>query len=130
MPTLDFGLWTLDLACLCIIVAGWLGLLLLIPPQHEYPIIDDWIYARSVQHQVETGAFQMPGQSQASLVGLTLWGTIWVRLFGFSFTTLTYSTLVLMLAALSLADAVASPMQMRPASPLTRGAPPDTSAFG
>jgi hypothetical protein len=37
---------------------------------------------------------------------------------------------LLMLAALSLADAVASPMQMRPASPLTRGAPPDTSAFG
>jgi hypothetical protein len=35
---------------------------------------------------------------------------------------------LLMLAALSLADAVASPMQMRPASPLTRGAPPDTSA--
>jgi hypothetical protein len=36
---------------------------------------------------------------------------------------------LLMLAALSLADAVASPMQVRAASPLTRGAPPDTSAF-
>src|SRR5205814_6100407 len=77
IPALDFGPWTLDFTCLCIIVAGGLGLLLLIPPQHEYPIIDDWIYARSVQHQMATGAFQMPGQSQASLVGLTLWGTIW-----------------------------------------------------
>jgi len=38
---------------------------------------------------------------------------------------------LLMLAALSLADAVASPMQVhvQPVSPLTRGAPPDTSAF-
>jgi hypothetical protein len=36
---------------------------------------------------------------------------------------------LLMLAALSLADAVPSPMQMRPSSPLTRGAPPDRSAF-
>jgi len=38
----------------------------------------------------------------------------------------------LMLAALSLADAVASPMQthVQAVSPLTRGAPPDTSAFG
>jgi len=37
---------------------------------------------------------------------------------------------LLMLAALSLAEAVASPMQVnvQPASPLTRGAPPDTSA--
>jgi 4-amino-4-deoxy-L-arabinose transferase-like glycosyltransferase len=85
--------------CLAAIALGWVALLLLIPPQHEYPIIDDWIYARSVQHQVATGAFAMPAQSQASLVGLTLWGTLWVRLFGFSFTVLTYSTLVLALAA-------------------------------
>jgi hypothetical protein len=37
---------------------------------------------------------------------------------------------LLMLAALSLADAVASPLRVQPVSPLTRGAPPDTSAFG
>lgn len=38
---------------------------------------------------------------------------------------------LLLLAALSLADAVASPMQMhvQAVSPLTRGAPPDTSGF-
>jgi hypothetical protein len=36
---------------------------------------------------------------------------------------------LLMLAALSLADAMASPQQIvQPASPLVRGAPPDTSA--
>jgi Dolichyl-phosphate-mannose-protein mannosyltransferase len=86
--------------CLAAIAVGWVAVLLIIPPQHEYPIIDDWIYARSVQHQVATGAFEMPAQSQASLVGLTLWGTAWVRLFGFSFTVLTYSTLVLALGAL------------------------------
>jgi hypothetical protein len=37
---------------------------------------------------------------------------------------------LLMLAALSIADAVASPVRVEAASPLTRGAPPDTSAFG
>lgn len=37
---------------------------------------------------------------------------------------------LLMLAALSLADAVARPVEMvQPASPLVRGAPPDTSGF-
>ena len=36
---------------------------------------------------------------------------------------------LLMLAALSLADAMAGPVRVQPVSPLTRGAPPDTSAF-
>src|SRR6476469_9489714 len=82
--TLDSGLWTRDSICVIAIALGWVVLQIIIPPQHEYPIIDDWIYARSVQHQVATGAFEMPAQSQASLVGLTLWGTLWVRRFGFS----------------------------------------------
>ncbi len=85
---------------LLLVVAGWTLLLLLIPPQHEYPIIDDWIYAGSVREQMATGAFTMPLMSQANLVGLTLWGTLWARLFGFSFTILTYSTLLMSLAAL------------------------------
>src|SRR5690349_10815901 len=106
------------LVCLAAIAAAWVGLLLIIPPQHEYPIIDDWIYARSVQHQVATGAFEMPGQSQASLVGLTLWGTLWVRLFGFSFTILTYSTLVLALVALYAFYAIAREVGVPPAGAL------------
>src|SRR5436305_6075241 len=101
-------------ACLLAIALGWLVLLLLIPPQHEYPIIDDWLYARSVQHQVATGAFEMPAQSQASLVGLTLWGTLWVRLFGFSLTILSYSTLVLALVALYAFYGIARQVGVRP----------------
>src|SRR5690348_13607686 len=67
---------------LALIVLGFVGVLLLIPPGHEYPIIDDWIYAGSVQNQLATGVFQMPANSQANLVGLTLWGTLWARVFG------------------------------------------------
>lgn len=89
-----------DVRNLYIILAGCVALLVLLPPEHEYPIIDDWIYAGSVQHQVATGVFAMPPQSQANLVGLTLWGTLWVRLFGFSYTTLTYATLALALLGL------------------------------
>src|SRR5437763_1813705 len=62
-------------------------LLVLVPPQHDYPIIDDWIYAGSVRVLLETGRFDMPPMSQANLVGLTVWGAGWVRLFGFSFST-------------------------------------------
>ena len=92
--------YSTDLRNLWLIAAGWVALLLIIPPAHEYPVIDDWIYARSVQNQVSTGAFLMPDASQANLVGLTLWGTLWVRLFGFSFTVLSASTLVMALVAL------------------------------
>lgn len=83
-----------------LIVLGSMLMLLIIPPAHDYPIIDDWVYARSVHHQLATGIFQMPPESEVTLVGLTLWGTLWARLLGFSYTTLTLSTLVLALAGL------------------------------
>jgi hypothetical protein len=89
-----------DLRNLMLIASGWIVVLLILPPQHDYPIIDDWIYAGSVQHFLNTGVFVMPPQSQANLFGLTLWGAAWVRWLGFSFTTLTYSTLFLSFVAL------------------------------
>jgi 4-amino-4-deoxy-L-arabinose transferase-like glycosyltransferase len=79
---------------------GWALVLLLIPPQHEYPILDDWIYAGSVRTMLDTHIFVMPPQSQANLIGLTLWGLPWVSFFGFSYTVLTYSTLFWSLVAL------------------------------
>jgi hypothetical protein len=82
-----------DLRNLMLIACGWIMVLLILPPQHEYPIIDDWIYAGSVRNLLDTGTFFMPQQSQANLIGLTYWGAGWSKLFGFSFTTLTYSTL-------------------------------------
>ncbi|HUS14083.1 MAG TPA: glycosyltransferase family 39 protein, partial [Chloroflexia bacterium] len=73
--------------------------LLVIPPQHEFPTTDDWVYAGSVRDMLRTGTFIMP-DSQANLVGLTLWGALWSLLFGFSITTLTYSVLALALLSL------------------------------
>src|SRR5438128_20102 len=84
-----------DLWNLGLILLGFLAVLLLIPPAHAFPVIDDWIYADSVRDMLATGHFTMPEWSQANLVGLTLWGVLWTRVFGFSLTVLTYSTLVL-----------------------------------
>ena len=89
-----------DLFNIITVILGWGLLLLLIPPEHDYPIVDDWIYAGSVRNLLETGTFTLPTHSQASLVGLTYWGAAWSKVFGFSFTTLTYSTLVMALAGL------------------------------
>jgi 4-amino-4-deoxy-L-arabinose transferase-like glycosyltransferase len=96
----SFGGRIADLRNIALLVVGWTLLLILLPPAHDYPVIDDWIYSGSVQNQLATGVFTMPGQSQASLVGLTLWGTAWARLFGLSNTVLTYSTLTLAFAGL------------------------------
>src|SRR5690349_13678095 len=87
-----------DLRNLVIIAGGFLLLVLLLPPQHEYAVIDDYLYAGSVRDMLNTGRFVMPDMSQANLVGQTLWGALWAGLFGFSFTTLTYSTLTMALA--------------------------------
>lgn len=89
-----------DARNLAIIMAGWLLLVVLLPPKHDYPIIDDPVYAESVRGMLYTGTFVRPEWTQASLVGLTVWGAGWSKLFGFSFSTLTASTLALALAGL------------------------------
>src|SRR3954447_5748193 len=53
-----------DLRNLGLIVLGFLALLLLIPPGHEFPVVDDWIYAGSVRDMLATGRFTMPDWSQ------------------------------------------------------------------
>ncbi len=89
-----------DLRHLVWIVEGWLAVLLLVSPQHEFPTTDDYLYAGSVRDMLATGRFIMPDFSQANLVGLTVWGAAWAKLCGFSFTSLTVSTLVWALAGL------------------------------
>jgi hypothetical protein len=89
-----------DARNLIIIVAVWALLLLVLPPAHEYPIIDDWNHAASVRTMLAKGTFEPPPTMQANLFGLTVWGAAWSKLFGFSFTTLTFSTLALALAGL------------------------------
>ena len=69
----------IDLRHLIWIVLGWLAVLLLVAPQHEYPTTDDYLYAGSVRDMLATGRFIMPDFSQANLVGLTVWGALWAK---------------------------------------------------
>ncbi|MDQ2806593.1 MAG: glycosyltransferase family 39 protein [Chloroflexota bacterium] len=100
-PGADPAAWRrADLRNLAILAAGFCAVLLLLPPAHEWAVLDDWIYANAVQHQLATGAFAMPDRAQANLVGLVLWATAWARVLGFSYTTLTLSVLALTLPGL------------------------------
>ena len=107
-----------DLRNLAILVAGFCAVLLLLPPTHEWAVLDDWIYANAVQHQLATGAFAMPDRSQANLVGLALWGTAWARVLGFNYTTLTLSVLALTLLGLPAAYGLARRLGVAPAGAL------------
>jgi hypothetical protein len=107
-----------DVRNLLLLAVGWAAFVLIISPQHEYPIIDDWMYAGSVRQMLDTGTFRMPDSSQTSLVGLTLWGTLWARQFGFGFTVLTASTLFLAAIALFAFYALARTVGVTPGGAL------------
>ncbi|HEY9828023.1 MAG TPA: glycosyltransferase family 39 protein, partial [Stenomitos sp.] len=81
---------------ICLPLALLFGLSLwLVSPVGEFPLNDDWIYTKTVQHLLETGQYQAHPYLNATLVVQTYWGALFCKLFGFSFTTLRCSTLVL-----------------------------------
>jgi Dolichyl-phosphate-mannose-protein mannosyltransferase len=83
-----------------IIVLALLLLILLINPMREFPVEDDWDYSKTVLNVLQTGTFHRLEVTQATVFFPALWGTLFVKLFGYSFATLRLSTLVLALGAL------------------------------
>ena len=78
---------------------AWVALVLLIGPWGDFPLNDDWCYAKSVQTLVETGQLKLYNWGEMTLVAHVYWGALFAKLFGFSFTVLRVSTLVMGLAA-------------------------------
>jgi 4-amino-4-deoxy-L-arabinose transferase-like glycosyltransferase len=86
------GATVLVLAFLCAIIA--------IGPVHDFPVEDDWDYSRMAKIFAETGQIQRSDYAQATLIFPALYGGLISKIFGFSFTTLRFSTLALALVAL------------------------------
>ncbi|MCC6145579.1 MAG: glycosyltransferase family 39 protein, partial [Candidatus Hydrogenedentes bacterium] len=76
----------------------WGLTLALVPPTGEFPLNDDWVYAQAVKDWMETGHYTGHLFSTAAFVGQAWWGRLFCELFGFSFLSLRWSTLVLWLA--------------------------------
>src|ERR671925_41820 len=64
------------------------------------PLIDDWAYAWSVGHFLQTGTVRMVESSSHYPVAQILWGSLCSQLLGFSFGVLRLSTLLLAWGAL------------------------------
>ena len=78
-----------------IISIVWIAALIIINPISNFPLNDDWSYARSVFSLTENGNLEYCGWMSMTLLTQVLWGSIFVKIFGFSFTVLRFSTLLL-----------------------------------
>src|SRR5690349_19660331 len=77
------------------IIAVFVISMLLVSPRGEFPLNDDWIHARVVRDLVEHGHYEHHPYLTATFVAQAYWGALFTWLFGFSFTVLRLSTLVL-----------------------------------
>jgi 4-amino-4-deoxy-L-arabinose transferase-like glycosyltransferase len=78
-----------------LLTATWLLAILLVNPLGDFPLNDDFSYARSTMNLSEGGALRYDPWLSMTLLAQVLWGTAFCKLFGFSFTVLRCSTLVL-----------------------------------
>lgn len=73
----------------------WLIALFIVQPLGDFPLNDDWAYAISVERWCKTGQFEIIDWPAMSLFTQIAWGTLWAKVFGFSFNILRLSTLVM-----------------------------------
>jgi hypothetical protein len=84
-----------DLTALVFLGLFWAFLLVLTNPLGDFPLNDDWVYALAVQSLLETGRFSLPSAASVNVFAQAYWGALFCLPFGFSFTALRVSTIVL-----------------------------------
>ncbi len=79
-------------------LVGLLGLLmagaLIVGVEGDFPLNDDWSYARGVESVVERGVLELERWPAMTLIAQTAVGIGYAEAFGFSFTTLRWATLI------------------------------------
>jgi len=80
---------------ICFIAFVWVLMITLVNPIGNFPLDDDWAYGWTVKTLLETGRFQLSDWTATNLLPQALWGSLFCLPFGFSFTALRFSTLVL-----------------------------------
>jgi len=79
----------LSLSCI------WILMVLSVNPIGDFPLNDDWDYGRTVYYLVKEGNLQFTGWSVPTVIAQIAWGALFCLPFGFSFTALRLSTIVL-----------------------------------
>ena len=73
----------------------WIFAFFYIFPIGEFPINDDWAYAKNIYNFVVNGKFIVDEWPAMNLISQTIYGSFFVAIFGFSFTILRISMLIL-----------------------------------
>src|SRR6267378_993327 len=97
MPVLSKRNQLLDLALLVMIFAVSI---VVVNPLGDFPLDDDWSFARTVKGLVEHGDWRPTGWTSPTLITQSLWGAIFCVAAGFSFNALRFSTLTLALVGI------------------------------
>lgn len=85
---------------LLIIAFLWTSAIFFVNPLGDFPLNDDWSYGGVVQRMIEEGSYHPSGWTAMPLVTQALWGALFCLPFGFSFTTIRFSTLFLSLVGI------------------------------
>ncbi len=80
---------------LALLVALFLAQFFFISPLGEFPLNDDWVHAEMAQHWAETGSFRLNPFTGPLLYTQLIYGAGLIKVFGFSFTLLRFSTLAI-----------------------------------
>jgi hypothetical protein len=78
-----------------ILTAFWVIAVIAIDPRGNFPLDDDWSYARAVETLLTTHRIQLTDFTSMPLLPQLLWGALFCLPAGFSFTALRLSTLLL-----------------------------------
>ena len=73
----------------------------LIGPFREMMFGDDWAYGLTVRHLLTTGQYKLHDWAAASMPAQIYWGALLAKTFGFSFTVLRFSTIILLLVGVT-----------------------------
>jgi 4-amino-4-deoxy-L-arabinose transferase-like glycosyltransferase len=87
--------WLVDLLVLTVL---WLVGAVIVDPRGNFPLNDDWVYGWPIKVWLESSRFEILSWTGVSLIGHVFWGFLFCSVFGFSFTVLRISMLLLGLA--------------------------------
>lgn len=79
------------------LILFWGASILFVNPLGNFPLNDDWAYARSVMNLLDNGKLIIGDWPAMTLVGQTIYSAIFCKIFGFSFVTLRILSLIVSL---------------------------------
>ncbi|HEV8002553.1 MAG TPA: glycosyltransferase family 39 protein [Planctomycetaceae bacterium] len=80
---------------LCLVIGLYLLAVAAVNPLRECPVLDDWAYASTVRHLLETGQYKLDDWLAPNMPFQALWGALFCLVLGDSYVTLRLSTVVL-----------------------------------